>query len=212
MSITPEHFGAPITGENYTLECSAGGAIATFEWFGPLNGNTSIVSSNFINVSSKSSTSQLQFRPLQSLHNGSYTCRATTNEDTLSSEPIEISVNGNPYLSIPALCIYSFMISYSVFFLQLLRYPSRSLRVLMVQFPLQGKIMTLFVMYLELKISILSSLISGEGLIVIALKLGPILVLSHSPHLEFLIWGIILAWLPLLLTTSWEILLQFLPK
>ena len=68
--------------------------------------------------------------------------------------------------------------------------------------------MILFATHLELSISILSSLISGERVIMIALKLGPTLALSHSPHLEFQIWGTILAWLPFLLTTSRVVLQQ----
>ena len=57
--------------------------MATFEWLGigpaigPEN-RTLLVDSSFIVISSNSSTSQLQFRPLQQSHNGSYSCRATT--------------------------------------------------------------------------------------------------------------------------------------
>ena len=64
VSITPEDIGSPIAGENYTLECPAGGAIAMFEWLGPPDSRTPIVSSDFITVSFKSYTSQLQFNPL----------------------------------------------------------------------------------------------------------------------------------------------------
>ena len=93
VSITPFQ-GSSIAGENYTVECSIGGTVATFEWLviGPDN-RTLLVDSSFFAISSNSSTSQLQFRPLQQFHNGSYSCRATTDEETLSSVPIEISVN-----------------------------------------------------------------------------------------------------------------------
>ena len=90
--ITP--LGSPIAGESYTLECSAGGSMPTFEWLGPPNGGTQIVNNSFITISSNSSTSQLQFRPLQQSYNGSYLCRASTDVDTLTSEPVHISVNG----------------------------------------------------------------------------------------------------------------------
>ena len=86
--------GSPVAGESYTLECSAGGVMAKFEWLGPSNGRTLIVNSSSVIIRSNSSISQLQFRPLQQSHNGSYTCRAVTNEDTLLSQPIEIQVKG----------------------------------------------------------------------------------------------------------------------
>ena len=66
--------------------------------------------------------------------------------------------------------------------------------------------MILFAVYLELSSSILSSLISGKG-IVTTLILGPTPVLTHLLQLELLIGGIILAWSLLRLTTYWEILL-----
>lgn len=95
MIITPLQ-GSSIAGENYTLECSTGGIVVTFEWLGPPNASAPVVNaSSVITIISNLSTSQLQFRPLQQSHNGSYTCYAVSDEDTLSSEPIEISVNGN---------------------------------------------------------------------------------------------------------------------
>ena len=68
--------------------------MATFEWLGPPDGRTSVINSSSIMINSNSSTSQLQFRPLQQSHSGSYLCRAMTDEDTLSSEPVEINVKG----------------------------------------------------------------------------------------------------------------------
>ena len=124
MSITP--IGSPVAGENYTLECSTGGTVATFEWLavGPDN-RTLLVDSSFIAISSDSSTSQLQLRPLQQSHNGSYSCRATTDEETLSSVPIEISVNCKKITSFDNM-YYNIIL---FVFMQLLRYPFRSLRV-----------------------------------------------------------------------------------
>ena len=86
----------PIAGESYTLECSAGGSQAeSFQWLkGPPDGRTPVISSGSITISSTSTSSQLQFRPVQQSDNGSYSCSATTNGLTLSSESVIISVNG----------------------------------------------------------------------------------------------------------------------
>ena len=85
--------GSPTAGENYTLECSANGSMVTFEWLGPLDGRTPVANTSSISITSNSTTSQLQFRPLQQSHNGSYSCRATTHESSLLSQPIEIGAN-----------------------------------------------------------------------------------------------------------------------
>ena len=77
------------------MECSTSGVIARFEWMGPSDGRTPVVNSSSVTIISNSSTSQLQFMPLQQSHNGSYSCHAITDEDTLSSESIAIRVNGN---------------------------------------------------------------------------------------------------------------------
>ena len=92
--------GSSTAGENYTLECSAGGSMAMFEWLGSPNGSTPVVNTSSITISSNSTTSQLTFRPLQQSHNGSYLCRAITDEETLLSQPIVINVNGRPILSV----------------------------------------------------------------------------------------------------------------
>jgi hypothetical protein len=85
----------PIAGESYTLECSAGGSEGVFQWLkGPPDGRIPVVSSGSITVSSTSTTSQLQFRPVQQSDNGSYSCNATTNGLTLSTESVVINVNG----------------------------------------------------------------------------------------------------------------------
>ena len=93
MSITAS--GSPIAGESYTLECSAGGSEGTFQWLkGPPDGRTPVVNSGYITISSISTASQLQFRPVQQSDTGTYSCSATTNGLTLSSEYVMISVNG----------------------------------------------------------------------------------------------------------------------
>ena len=174
--------------------------MATFEWLavGPDN-RTLLVDSSFIAISSDSSTSQLQLRPLQQSHNGSYSCHATTDEETLSSVPIEISVNCKQITSFDNM-YYNIIL---FVFMQLLRYPFRSLRVpgpMAILFRLQEKIMILFAAYLELKTSILSSLIGGQKTVK-ALKLEQILTSFHSLQFESLIQGIILAWSLLFLAT-----------
>ena len=68
--------------------------MATFQWLGPPDGRTSVVNGSSIIISSNSFTSQLQFRPLQQSHNGSYLCLVSTHGNDLMSEPIEISANG----------------------------------------------------------------------------------------------------------------------
>ena len=89
----------PIAGESYTLECSVGGSEGSlnFQWLGPPDGSTpaTVVSSGSITIGSTSTTSQLQFRPVQQSDNGSYSCNATTNGLTLSTESVVINVNGN---------------------------------------------------------------------------------------------------------------------
>ena len=70
VSITP--IGSPIAGEDYSLECSAGGSKAIFEWFGPPDGRTAVIDS--LTVISNSSMSQLRFRPLKQSHSGTYSC------------------------------------------------------------------------------------------------------------------------------------------
>ena len=93
--------GPSTAGEGYILECSAGEPRTTFQWLGPPDGRTPVVSSRSrsIAIVSNSSTSQLQFRPLQQSHNGSYSCRTTTNDSAILSQPIEIRANGTSDLA-----------------------------------------------------------------------------------------------------------------
>ena len=93
ISITAS--GSPIAGESYTLECSAGGSEGTFQWLeGPPDARTPVVSSGSITISSTSTSSQLQFRPVQQSDNGSYICNASVNGLAIISGPLIIIVNG----------------------------------------------------------------------------------------------------------------------
>jgi hypothetical protein len=92
--VTP--LGFPIAGESYTLECIMCNPVILFEWLRPPDGRTPVTStSSSLITNFDSYTSQLQFRPLQQSHIGSYSCRATTREGTFTSEPREIQVNGS---------------------------------------------------------------------------------------------------------------------
>ena len=87
---------SPIAGENYTLECLAGGFEGTFQWLGPPDGRTPVVESGpRLNIISNATSSQLQYRPTQQSDNGSYSCSAAVGGLSLLSEPVVISVNGN---------------------------------------------------------------------------------------------------------------------
>ena len=93
LSITAS--GSPIAGESYTLECSAGGSEGTFQWLkGPPDGRIPVVSSGSITISSTSTSSQLQFRPVQQSDNGSYICSASIGGLAIMSGPVIITVNG----------------------------------------------------------------------------------------------------------------------
>ena len=94
VSITSIPSDPPIAGESYTQECSAGGSERTFQWLGPPDGRTPVVSSGSITISHTSTTSQLQFRPIGQSNNGSYLCNASINGLALIPEPVGISVNG----------------------------------------------------------------------------------------------------------------------
>ena len=95
VSVTGIPSGSPIAGESYTLECSAGGSEAErFQWVGPPDGMMPVVSSGSITISHTSTTSQLQFRPIEQSNNGSYWCNVNVDGLVLISEPVGISVNG----------------------------------------------------------------------------------------------------------------------
>ena len=98
----------PIAGESYTLECSTGGSEGTFQWLGPPDGRTLVVSSGYITVSDMTTTSQLQFSRIGQSNSGSYACSATTDGFTFSSEPVMINVNGNVSPHIHSLCMMCF--------------------------------------------------------------------------------------------------------
>ena len=94
LSITAS--GSAIAGESYILECSTGGSVVEgFQWLKGLpDSRTPVVSNGSILISSTSTTSRLQFMPIQQSDNGSYLCSAVDNGQTLSSESTSISVNG----------------------------------------------------------------------------------------------------------------------
>ena len=142
--------GSPTAGENYTLECSAGGSEGTFQWLGPPDGRTPVVSSGSVTITSTSTTSQLQFRPLQQSHNGSYSCSTSSGGQTLSSEPIDISVNG---ITLSHSTVVHNSSSLFDFPLQLPLCQSRLLMVELLQ--LQEKFITSLAVYLELTTSTL---------------------------------------------------------
>ena len=181
--------GSPVAGDNYTLECSAGGSGGTFQWLGPPDGRTPIGSSGLIMISSTSTTSQLQFRPLQQSHNGSYLCNVSVDGLALLSEPVDVSVNGT---IIPDMVLTELCIAYHLFSLQLPLCQSRLLMVELLQ--LQEKIISSSVVYLELKTSTLPSLTGG---VVVRYKLGP-RAPSPSLHYDCLMLLIMHVQLPLL--------------
>ena len=92
MIISPD---PPTAGESYTLECSIGGSEGTFQWLGPPDGRTLVVESRpRLIIIADATSSQLQFMPIRQSDNGSYSCSATTNGLTWTSEPVMINING----------------------------------------------------------------------------------------------------------------------
>ena len=86
--------GSPTAGEEFTLECSVGGYKGIFQWLGPPDGNTPFVESTSRSIMSNLTTSQLQFRPIQQSHGGSYSCDVSTGGQSFMSQLIFVSVNG----------------------------------------------------------------------------------------------------------------------
>ena len=96
LSITAS--GSPIAGESYILECSASGSEGTIQWLGPPDGRTPVIiieNSPRVNITSNTGSSQLQFRPIQQSDNGLYSCSATIDGSALTSDPVNVAVNGN---------------------------------------------------------------------------------------------------------------------
>ena len=125
--------GSPIAGESYILQCSAGESQTIFEWLlGPPNGRIPLANSSSLTITFNSSSSRLQFRPLQQSHNGSYSCSAVAGDDTLLSQPIQIHVKGILYI-----CKKKKGLIIVHFSFQLPLYPSKSQSI---PAELQGKV------------------------------------------------------------------------
>ena len=97
LSITPS--GINTAGEEYQLTCMFIGIVSppTFTWTGPPNGgsinsDTGMVSD--VMSSGSTHTSILQFDPLQSSHEGNYTCQVTVGTVT-EMRSIQVNVEGN---------------------------------------------------------------------------------------------------------------------
>ena len=148
---------------------------------------TPIVNSSSLTVTFNSSSSQLQFRPLQQSHNGSYSCRAIAGEDTLLSQPIEVHAKGTLFSA--AFPQGKIMVLFSF---KVLPYQSKSLSI---PEELLEKVLTLLVGCLELKILDPLSLISGlKTAVVIRYMLEKILALSPSIQFDYLMLLIIHVW------------------
>ena len=86
ISITPS--GNSITGGQYQLTCTfitTSNSTTSFSWFGPPNGGIFPSDNSDIRMvmsSGSTHTSILQFDPLQSSHEGNYTCQVTVGNVT----------------------------------------------------------------------------------------------------------------------------------
>ena len=90
MNVTIETTGSPIAGNsNYMLTCSVSGTRApatyTYEWFGPINGTSAMISVGSLH----------QFSALLASHAGEYTCRACDDSEksVVGENRITLSVN-----------------------------------------------------------------------------------------------------------------------
>ena len=96
VAITPS--GSNTAGEQYTLTCSAstsvGGTTDTpsFQWLGP--DDMMVTTTDSLMITATPSASILQFDPLQSSHEGNYTCQATVGTVT-EMRSIQGNVQGN---------------------------------------------------------------------------------------------------------------------
>ena len=101
ISITPGPSGTNKAGEQYRLSCMVIVLSSTpnFMWFGPPDdqtvstrvGDTRVVSDVTSNGSAH--TNVLRFHPLQSMHNGSYTCKISVGSVS-KSKTIQVGVQG----------------------------------------------------------------------------------------------------------------------
>ena len=93
VAITPS--GSNTVGEQYTLTCSAsvGGTavVPSFQWLGP--DGTMVTTTDSLMITDTPSSSILQFDPLQSSHEGNYTCQVTVGTVT-EMRSIQVNVEG----------------------------------------------------------------------------------------------------------------------
>lgn len=92
VSVTVSASGSITAGDVYTLECSANGALATFQWFDK-SGNQVTNGDGTRMVTTSPLSSWLQFSPLHLSHGGNYTCYATV-EGVVDSKSFIVSVSG----------------------------------------------------------------------------------------------------------------------
>ena len=101
ISITPS--GNSITGGQYQLTCTfitTSNSTTSFSWFGPPNGgilpsgNSDTRTVSDVMSSGFTHTSILQFDPLQSSHEGNYTCQVTVLGTVTEMSSIQINVEG----------------------------------------------------------------------------------------------------------------------
>ena len=93
VTVTITHSGLNTAGEDYTLECSMNGTndSAIFQWLDELG--TPLINDGSRKIVNSTSSSYLQFIPLQQSHEEAYTCNATIASVT-ESKSAKLSVNG----------------------------------------------------------------------------------------------------------------------
>ena len=92
MAITITPSGTSTAGELYQLNCTVQSTDKpTFRWFGPPS-DTRMVSD--VMSSGSTHTSILQFDPLQSSHEGNYTCQVIV-ETVTEMTSFQVNVEGN---------------------------------------------------------------------------------------------------------------------
>ena len=89
------HSGSNTAGEQYILTCLASvdgtAVVPSFQWLGP--DGTMVTTTDSLMINGTPSASILQFDPLQSSHEGNYTCQATVGTVT-EMRLFQVSVEG----------------------------------------------------------------------------------------------------------------------